>query len=856
MLAELGSMLTGLALAAALYAAGAVAWSIHRGDRRWWASGRNAIVASAALLGLALTALLVAFLDDQFSIRYVAQHSSRDLPLYLKVSAIWGGQNGSLLLWAFLQTLFAAVLASLDVESAGAAEENRILIPWATVFLSLIAAFFVGLTFFLSNPFVTSEIVPPDGQGLNPLLRHPGMIFHPPPMFIGYVGLAVPFALALAALITRRMELWPGAARRWTLVAWLFLGLGLLLGMRWAYDVLGWGGYWGWDPVENAGLMPWITATGMLHSLVMQDERRGFHWWNVTLAMLSFVLVLFGTFTTRSGLIESVHAFARSRLGPYFLGAIALTLLGSVALFYTRRSLLSTPDSPEGLLSREGAFTLTMLLLLTVTGSVFVGTLLPTLTEALTGRRFEAGPTWFDRVTGPQFAGLVLLMGICPLLGRAASAVRKLRGRGLTLVGGAVITAGAAALAGFTQPLSLVAFFLVGLAGATALTEMGRGLVAGYRRGGSVQEALSWLFSCHGRRYGGYLVHLGVLLLAVGVIGTRFYAFETEAVLRAGESIDVQGYTLSFEGLERELFSDGVRTWATVSVHQAGRHRGHLGPRIEEYSRSGQTLGTPAVRSGIREDLYLVFAGWSDGGEQVTLKIFINSLVSFLWLGGVVLMAGGALALWPVAEPATRRVGAAEPHRPGSAAWTAKLGGVIVALVVVTVAAWALWRPTRASVRPSGDTDGGAAALAANTGARPRVGDPAPDLVVDLLDGSTLSLSDLSGQVAVINFWSPQCPSCEEEIPDLQTVWEEYRDKDVVFVGISFPELEVGVREMVSELGVSYVNGLDAVAAARYGVTGLPETFIIGPEGQVAYVHIGRLTAERLREELDPLLVE
>ncbi|MEA3340323.1 MAG: cytochrome c biogenesis protein CcsA, partial [Chloroflexota bacterium] len=375
MLAEIGSILTGLALAVTLYAALAAFWGIRRSDSRWAKSARNGVYAATGLLGLALLALLVAFLDDQFQINYVAGHSNRALPPYLKVSGVWAGQAGSLLLWSFLQSLFTALVI------ARPSEKTRSLVPWATVFLSIITAFFAGVTLFLSNPFIQMATIPADGQGMNPLLRHPGMIFHPPAMYLGYVGLAVPFAFAMAALVTRQVEDWPAAARRWTLVAWVFLGLGILLGMRWAYDVLGWGGYWGWDPVENAGLLPWLTATALLHATVMQDERGGFRWWNMTLVVLSFVLVLFGTFTTRSGLIQSVHAFARSNLGLYFLAAIVVTIVSSLALMIKHRSLLADPRPVEELLSRAGTFLLTLILFVTLTISVFIGSVLPTITD-------------------------------------------------------------------------------------------------------------------------------------------------------------------------------------------------------------------------------------------------------------------------------------------------------------------------------------------------------------------------------------------------------------------------------------------------------------------------------------------
>jgi len=531
------------------------------------------------------------------------------------------------------------------------AERSRPLIPWATVFLNLITAFFVAMTLFLSNPFALQTTVPPDGQGLNPLLRHHGMIFHPPAMYLGYVGLAVPFAFALAALVTRRVEGWTTVVRRWTLAAWLFLGLGNLLGARWAYDVLGWGGYWGWDPVENAGLMPWLTTTALLHGAVMQEERRSLRAWNFLLVILSFVLVIFGTFTTRSGLILSVHAFARSDLGSYFLVFIVLTLVGSLALLYSRRSLLAAPRPSDGLLSRDGMFFLTLLLFLTITGSVLIGSLLPTLTEALVGWRFEAGPEWFDRTTGPQFAALVFVMGVCPLLGRAAR-----QRHGLSTVLGAMLVTAAAALAGFTSPASLIGFAFVGLAGGTALAEVGRDVAARSRRKGENPLRALWhLMRRNGRRYGGYLVHIGVILMAVGIIGTRFYPFETEVVLSRGKPADVGDYTLVYEDLWQEVAGDHLTTWASHSVYQDGTCLTTLQPRIDQYMHYGQTVAVPALRPRLREDLYVVLAGWAGDGTTATLKVFVNPLASFLWLGGLVLLVGGAVALNPPACWAPRR---------------------------------------------------------------------------------------------------------------------------------------------------------------------------------------------------------
>jgi cytochrome c-type biogenesis protein CcmF len=479
-----------------------------------------------------------------------------------------------------------------------------------------------------------------------------------------------------------------------------------------------------------------------------------------------------------------------------------------------------------------------------------VGSVLPTITEALTNQRFEAGPDWFDQVIGPQFAALVLVMGVCPLLGQAVGALRRLGKRAVVPVFGAALVPLGAALAGFTRPFSLIGFAFVGLAGGTAVAEIVRGVTARSRQGESVPAAVWRLFGRNRRRYGGYLVHVGVILMAVGVIGTRFYPFETEAVLTTGESIDVEQYTLVFEDLERDVLSDRVTTRALVSVYRDGRQLGTLGPKLDEYSTFRQTVAAPAVRAGIREDLYLVLAGWSDGATQATVKVFINPLASFLWLGGLVFMAGGAVAVWP----STRKGRVSEPAARTRRIWST--AGLIVGVVLLALAVWAMWGPAQGTAASASRSEQGGLGLAAGRGSRPRVGERAPDFSVDLLDGSTLSRSDLHGQVSVINFWSPECQPCEDELPDLQAIWEEYQDKGVAFLGVSFPDLEAGTREMVSEFGITYPNGLDAVMPVDYGITGVPETFVIGPQGSVAYVHIGPVTADRLRIELNTLVAE
>ncbi|MGQ9803059.1 MAG: cytochrome c-type biogenesis CcmF C-terminal domain-containing protein [Anaerolineae bacterium] len=848
MVAEVGTLTVGLALATALYAAVASLLSIRRNDPRWAESGHNGALSAAVLLGLALLLLLVAFLTDHFEIRYVANHSGRSLPLYLKASALWAGQEGSLLLWSFLQALFTALFLTVEwgrknlqnpspekpKEPVGLARDaaRGTVWLWSSLILHLITAFFTGVTLFLSNPFARMASVPADGLGLNPLLRHPGMIFHPPALYLGYVGLAVPFAFAMAALIAGEVETWTRAVRRWTLAAWLFLGLGLLLGARWAYDVLGWGGYWGWDPVENAGLMPWLTATALLHGATMQEERRGFRIWNLLLVSFSFALVLFGTFTTRSGMIQSVHAFARSNLGPYFLTAIGLTLVGSLALILRRRRLLEERRPSESLLSREGLFTLSLILFIFLTGSVLVGSLLPTLTEVLTGHRFEATPEWFDRVTAPQFAALILVLALCPVAGR-----RRLEARRIipALVGGAVIL-GLVVFSGFTRPPALLGFALVGMALGTVLTEIIRDVLARSRREGeNPLVALAALVDRNRRRYGGYIVHLGVALVLVGVIGTRMYPLERNLSLAAGEPAQVGRYTLIFEELRQDLLADRLTTWAIVSVYRDGVYWVTLAPRLEQYANFDQTVTTPALRAGLREDLYLVLTGGSADGATATFKAFVNPLASFLWLGGLVFLAGGAVAFWPSAVGVRLPVPQARRRAIGNGV------ALVAGLAVLVAAGVAMWGPGHGAT--------------SQTSGRPLPGQVAPEFTLTMIDGSVFSLSGQHGKPVVLNFWASWCPPCQEEAPELQAVWEEYGER-VAFVGITYEDEEAAVRDFLTKHSIRYPVGLDLTGriAELYGITGVPETFVLDAEGRVVRFYIGPVTAEQLRADLNGLL--
>ncbi len=652
-LGEIGAGLISLALAALLCAAWA-AWRAQRPGKGDW--GRAAILCArgaTVLLGLAVLLLVGAFVTDRFELRYVAAHSSRSQPLWLKLSALWGGQEGSLLLWAFLQALLVNLVTGRRATSA---EPVRLII---LSILSIIAAFYSGVTLFLSSPFSSSGIVPADGAGLNPLLRHAGMALHPPALYLGYVGLAVPYASAVAALITGDLTTWTAEARRWTVGAWLFLGLGLLLGARWAYDVLGWGGYWGWDPVENAGLLPWLTATGLLHCGAMQERRRGFAGWSILLAVLSYLLVIFGTWATRSGAVQSVHAYAQSNLGGVYLAFFVLAGAVPLALLPGRSALLRSTRPVEEPTWPDWASLMTVALLLALTASILVGSLLPTVSEALGGWRVEAGPEWFDRVTGPQFVALVALLGVCTLLGGAG----RSRGRLLASAAGLVALPLVLAVAGYREPLGLLGAAAAGVALGTAIGEFATEAAARARRAGAFPPgALLGALCAVGRPAGGRLVHVGVVCIAVGVIGTRGYAVDERLVLPRDDPVAWGGYTLTYEGLATDRLADYVAQRAAVTVTQAGRVVARLQPEIRTYLSSGHTQTVPAVRSGLREDLYIVLAGVDSQGSEAVLDVVRNPLIAWLWIGGALLLVGGGVALLPgAARRRGRGVPAKEP---------------------------------------------------------------------------------------------------------------------------------------------------------------------------------------------------
>jgi cytochrome c-type biogenesis protein CcmF len=821
MLAEIGSILIGLSLFSTFYADFVLVFGQRKKDGRWIKSGQRALYSSAALLLLALLLLLFAFITNQFQFIYVAENSSLALPFTLKMSAVWAGQEGSLLLWAFLQALFTALVArKID-------GDEKALTTWATVILGVISAFFIGMTLIFSNPFLTTSAVVADGLGMNPLLRHPAMIFHPPALYVGYVGLAVPFAFALAGLICGDSNLWIERSRHWLLMSWLFLGIGIFLGARWAYDVLGWGGYWGWDAVENAGLMPWLTATGLLHGLDMQSRGKGFKVWNVSLAVLSYALVVFGTFATRSGLIQSVHAFSQSTVGFYFLAALIMVLLGSLVVIIVKRKAFEHLIYPEKFLSREGATFFTLLLLVLITLSILTGTLLPTLTDGA----FSASPEWFNRVVGPQLGLLVFIIGICPLFGRVVKSAKHSIWQIVPAMVGTLLALGLAWWGGFRLPAAMIGLGVSGFAGGTALSEIGFN-IAGRIRKSSIRDAFKHLPFTGKHGYGGHLVHLGIVLMAIGVIGTQIYESEDQMTMLPGDTAEVGSYTLIYEDLFQETAEDHLDTWASIAVYQDSEYMTTLDPQMTYYLDEGQTMAEPAIRANLGEDLYLVLFQWDETG-QISISAMINPLSGFLWLGGILLFFGGVLAWWPRLQGRTD----AESKRLRVRTQIAAVLGVIIFILLL----YTLWGPTLSLGSDSG---------------RPLPGEDAPAFSATDVGGEVFNLAEYRGQIVVINFWATWCPQCEDELPAFESVWREHEGEGVQFVGVAMDDTEAAVIQAASEMDITFPLLVEEESdiTSLYGITAVPETFIIDSAGNIAYFHIGTVDAEVLQNELAALL--
>ncbi|PIX83376.1 MAG: cytochrome C biogenesis protein [Nitrospirae bacterium CG_4_10_14_3_um_filter_70_108] len=600
-MADLGNFALILALCLATYAVIASVWGAHSGREPLIRSGENAALVVAAALLTVMVCLDVLLVRSDFHIEYVASYTNRDLPLFFKFAALWAGQAGSLLLWSSLIAVFTALVILQN------RHKNRGLMPYVVAILSTTSLFFIILNLFVTNPFdelvahfADGSVAPwaaPDGKGLNPLLQHPAMVIHPPTLFIGYVGFVVPYAFAMAALITGELgNKWITLTRRWTIVPWFFLGTGILLGGNWAYQELGWGGYWAWDPVENASFMPWLCGTAFLHSVMIQEKRGMLKVWNMILIILTFSLSILGTFLTRSGVVSSVHAFAASSIGGWFLAFLIVMVVFSLVLLFLRLPQLKAQNEIESMVSREAGFLFNNLLLVGAAFSILWGTLFPILSEAVQG------------------------------VGTAALATFTL---------------------GVKHPYSLVSFALAAFVTTVTAMEFGRGTAARARNTGeSWPLALVRLVLKNKRRYGGYIIHLGIVVLFIGLTGKAFTQ-EGQFELAAGESAQVGRYTIRMVRMEERNEPNFQAMRAYLAISKDGRELGYLGPERRVYQASQQPTTEVSIHSTLTEDLYTVFASPTPDGRKGILQVWLNPLVNFVWGGGVIVCFGTLVAMLP-----------------------------------------------------------------------------------------------------------------------------------------------------------------------------------------------------------------
>ncbi|MFC1988352.1 heme lyase CcmF/NrfE family subunit [Chloroflexota bacterium] len=641
-MADIGYIALFLALLASVYSVFAFSFGATGGRRQALIdSARNGLLVATGLISISTLILIVAFLTHNFQLEYVASYSASDTPLAYLISGLWAGNEGSLLLWAWLLSLFAAIVV-LQKRNVG-----NDLLPYASAIIMATQAFFLILLLVVANPFKELSFMPADGMGLNPLLENPGMIIHPPALLAGYVGFTVPFAFAISALLTGRLgDEWLIAVRKWTLVAWLFLGVGNVLGAWWAYVELGWGGFWAWDPVENAGFMPWLVATAFLHSIMMQRRRGMLKIWNMVLIILTFSLAIFGTFLTRSGILSSVHTFNDTNLGPFFLGFLIITLVGSVGLLLYRREELRGEAEMESLVSRESTFLLNNLLLVGAAFAIFLGTVFPIISETVRGVKITVGAPFFNQVNGPIFLAVILLTGVCTLIGWRRASIKNLIRNFLWPLTGAVILSLILIVTGIAWGYALIAFFLCSFVLFTILYEWFRGTRARHRmRKENYIKAFFGLMGANRPRYGGYIVHIAIIFIAVGVVGTTYYGTETDATIKPGETITINGYSLLYDKIDSYRTQTREVVNATFIVSNNGKMMGEL---ISEkyFDEDYQPVTEVAIRSTLLEDLYVILLGWDEDGTTA-FKVLVNPLVSWIWIGGGVLLLGGLFVLWP-----------------------------------------------------------------------------------------------------------------------------------------------------------------------------------------------------------------
>jgi cytochrome c-type biogenesis protein CcmF len=644
-------------------------------------SSERALHAVFGLLLVSSTAIIIAFVGNEFQYLYVASGSNRELPLYYKVAGFWGGHAGSLVLWVLMLAFFSSLVALQN------RRRNRELMPYVSGTLHGVMAFFLLVILFTSNPFETMSFTPADGRGMNPQLQNYWMTIHPPTLYLGFTAFSIPFAFAIAALFSGRLDTrWITTTRRWTITAWFFLTLGIIFGMIWAYETLGWGGYWFWDPVENASVLPWLTGTAFLHSVMIQEKRGMLKMWNISLILGTFLLTIFATFLTRTGLIESVHSFARHvDLAYIFLGFMSLLVVICASLVWWRRDRMDSDSKLESFLSREAAFFANNLLFVAAMFSVMWGTMFPLISEGFLGQKIAVGPPFFNRVNVPIGLILLALMGIGPVIAWRKATPRNLK-RNFTLPLAAGLSVGVVLWAGGVRhTYALLTFVLAAFTMTTIVVEFYKGTRARASiEGEGLGPAFFHLIARNRRRYGGYIVHTGLVLMFVGFAGAAFDV-EKQVSLRPGENVEVQSpfghtYRLTYQDMSWYTAPNMTKVIASLRVERDGRPLGLVTAEKRAYRQREEVTSHVGIRRAWNEDLYLILAGVEDIDGVVrgtnarpfaTFRVLVNPLVPWIWIGGAIMAFGTLIALWsgtpPPPAPRPRQTGsgaAAQPREP------------------------------------------------------------------------------------------------------------------------------------------------------------------------------------------------
>ena len=667
----IGSFALILALLAAAYAFVAGIIGIRTRHPLLIKSSRNAGMAIFPLVTLGVGCLVTLFFQNNFSMAYVAEHSNRALPAYYKFAALWAGQEGSLLFWSWLLSIYAFIALFIN------RRKHPELMPYVGVILGGIQLFFLVLNNFVSSPFalvgavgaagVAHVVTLPDGSGLTPLLQYAEMDIHPPMLYLGYTGCTVPFAFALGALLGRYPgEKWIHITRRWMMVGWAFLGVGILLGGHWAYQVLGWGGYWAWDPVENASLLPWISATAFLHSVMMQEKRGMMRVWNVWLVFITYMLSILGTTLTRSGIVSSIHAFAQSSIGSWFVSFLALIFIVCFVAYWKNRDYLRTDNQLDSVISRESSFLFNNLILLAACFAVLWGTLFPVFSEWFEGSKITVGPPFFNKVNIPIALFLLFLTGVGPLLAWRRTSMSSLK-RNFAWPLGIALVAGAIAFGfGYRHFYALICLILGVFVSLTIFSEFFRGArVLSARSGDNIFASVGQLTMRNTRRYGGYIVHFAIVLIFIGISGQAFNQ-DVQKEMAVGSQLTIGPYTLLCQNFDATSNDNYTAERATIEVFQGNRSVMMLYPERRFYLASQVTQTTVAIHSSLARDLYVVYAGRSPVDNNPVIHVYLNPLVRWIWLGGLVLVLGTILALIPSRQPqivlqATREPAGAKP---------------------------------------------------------------------------------------------------------------------------------------------------------------------------------------------------